>query len=106
VRPSRDTQFATSPEGLRIAYQTVGSGAQDIVLIQPFQSVDVIWDDPTTAGALDRLARIGRLILLDYRGFGVSDAVPLGAMPTPEAWMEDTRVVLDAVGSQRRRLSA
>ncbi len=94
-----DTQYAVSDDGLAIAYQTVGDGPTDIVVVPMFYAVDAMWEDPSYAHALRRLARLGRLIVLDYRGFGGSDRPPLGALPTPEQWMEDLRVVLDAVGS-------
>jgi class 3 adenylate cyclase len=101
-----DTHFATNAAGLRIAYQVVGTGDRDIILGQPLQAIDALWDDPPTAAALERLSRIGRLILFDAKCFGSSDPVPLGAMPSPETWMEDTRVVLDAVGSEQATLIA
>ena len=44
--------------------------------------------------------------MLDVRGHGASDPVPLGALPTPEAWMEDFSVVLDTVGSTTTHLVA
>ncbi len=94
-----DTHFARTDDGLSIAYQTLGDGPRDIVLVPTVHSIDRMWDEPSFARVLNRLARLGRLICLDYRGFGSSDAVPTGTLPTPEAWMEDTRVVLDAVGS-------
>ena len=43
-----------------------------------------------------------RLILFDQRGVGLSDPVPLDGLPTLEQWMDDMRVVLDAVGSSTR----
>jgi pimeloyl-ACP methyl ester carboxylesterase len=58
-----------------------------------------MWDDHVFAHVLHRLARLGRLIVLDPRGIGTSDPVPLGALPTVEAWADDVRVVLDAVDS-------
>jgi pimeloyl-ACP methyl ester carboxylesterase len=45
-----------------------------------------------------RLASFSRLILFDKRGVGLSDRPPHVDV---ENWMKDTRVVLDAVGSER-----
>jgi class 3 adenylate cyclase len=42
------------------------------------------------------LASLGRLIVFDKRGTGLSDPVPLDHLPTAEEWMEDLRLVLDA----------
>jgi class 3 adenylate cyclase len=94
-----ETKYTKTEDGLSIAYQTLGDGPTDIVLVPTTHCIDLMWEEPSYAHVLHRLARIGRLICLDYRGFGASDPVPLGALPTPETWMEDTRVVLDAVGS-------
>ena len=94
-----DTRYTRTDDGLALAYQTLGSGPTDVVLIPSNFAVDLMWDEPSYAHALHRLAGLGRLISLDYRGHGGSDPVPLGALPTPETWMEDTRVVMDAVGS-------
>jgi len=94
-----DTRYTRTDDGLALAYQTLGSGPTDVVLIPSNFAVDLMWDEPSYAHALHRLAGLGRLISLDFRGHGGSDPVPLGALPTPETWMEDTRVVMDAVGS-------
>jgi pimeloyl-ACP methyl ester carboxylesterase len=63
-----------------------------------------MWDEPSFAYALNRLASVGRLICLDYRGSGASDNIPLGTTPTAESWMEDIRAVLETVGSERATL--
>ena len=59
-----------------------------------------MWEEPSLARFLRRLARFSRLICFDKRGSGVSDPVPLGALPMLEQWMDDVRTVMDAVGSQ------
>ena len=95
-----ETHYTKTDDGLSIAYQTLGDGPTDIVFVPTQHCIDMMWEEPSLARVLHRLARLGRLICLDYRGFGVSDPVPLGALPTPETWTDDTRVVLDAVDSQ------
>jgi len=94
-----ETHYARTPDGINIAYQALGEGPRDILFAPSETCIDVMWDEPSFAHALHRLARLGRLICLDFRGFGGSDPVPLAALPTPELWMDDARVVLDAVGS-------
>jgi class 3 adenylate cyclase len=93
------TRYVRTDDGLALAYQVFGEGNRDIVLIFTIHCVDLLWEEPTVVHMMQRLASMGRVITLDYRGFGASDPVPLGALPTPEVWMEDTRVVMDAVGS-------
>jgi pimeloyl-ACP methyl ester carboxylesterase len=94
-----ETRYAKTPDGLSIAYQTLGEGPTDVAFIPVLACIDVMWEEPSYADALCRLANIGRLICFDRRGFGASDPVPLAALPTPEEWMDDLRVVLDEVGS-------
>ena len=104
MRP--DTRYARTPDGFHIAYQTVGDGPRDVVLLPYAACVDLMWEDPRFAHVLERLSDLGRLILLDYRGQGTSDPMPSGSVPTPEAWVDDLRLVLDEVGSERATVIA
>jgi class 3 adenylate cyclase len=104
MAPAPETRYAKSDEGLHIAYQVVGDGPQDVALLSPPHCIDMGWEDPGFVAVASRLSRLGRLILFDWLGFGSSDPVPLGALPTPETWLDDLRVVLDAVGSERAHL--
>jgi class 3 adenylate cyclase len=61
--------------------------------------IDVMWEDPVFTRFLHRVSRLGRLICLDWRGHGVSDPIPLGAIPTIDIWSDDVLAVLDAVDS-------
>ena len=96
------TRYAQNKEGQYVGYQVFGSGSPDIVFVPDWvTNVDIMWEEPTLARFLDRLASFGRLICFDKRGTGVSDPVHLGAIPTWEEWMDDVATVLDAVGSER-----
>lgn len=98
------TSYARSEEG-HVAFQVVGDGPLDIVFIPDWvTNVDAMWEEPSLARFLRRLASFSRLICFDKRGSGVSDPVPLGSLPTMEQWMDDVRVVMDAVGSERAAL--
>jgi class 3 adenylate cyclase len=101
-REQPETQYARSEEGWYVAYQVFGDGPLDILFMGNWMSnLDVMWEEPSLARYFDRLASFGRVICFDKRGTGVSDPVPLAALPTVEQWMDDARVVLDAVGSER-----
>ena len=96
------TQYAKSG-GVNIAYQTVGNGPRDLVLVPGWVSnLDVFWEEPVLARMFARLASFSRLILFDKRGTGLSDRV--SDMPSLEVRMDDVRAVMDAVGSQRAAL--
>jgi class 3 adenylate cyclase len=85
-----------------LAYDVVGEGERDILVtfgwVGSFQSA---WENPTHARWLERLASLGRLIVWDKRGTGLSDRLPPDRLPTLEQRMDDMRVVLDAAGSGR-----
>jgi class 3 adenylate cyclase len=102
VRPV--TRYARSGE-VNIAYQVVGEGPLDLVFVSGWVSnLDLMWEEPSFARFLRRLASFSRLILFDKRGTGLSDRVPDDDLPTLEARMDDVRAVLDAVGAERAAL--
>jgi class 3 adenylate cyclase len=83
-----------------IAYQVVGEGEPDLVLVQGFLShVDLDWEQPDTARFFRALASFSRLILFDKRGTGLSDRA--AGIATLEDRMDDVRAVMDAAGSER-----
>ena len=99
-----ETRYAKSGR-YHIAYQTIGEGPLDIVLVLGFVShVELHWDDPQLSRFLQRLASFARLIVFDKRGTGMSDPVPVEDLPTLEERMDDVRAVMDAVGSKRAAL--
>jgi DNA-binding SARP family transcriptional activator/pimeloyl-ACP methyl ester carboxylesterase len=88
------------PAGARIAYQVVGDGPVDILFSPSLVSnLAATWDDPTYAAFLRRLATIGRLILFDKRGTGLSD--PAIDFPGVQERSDDLVGVLDVAGSRR-----
>jgi pimeloyl-ACP methyl ester carboxylesterase len=86
---------------VHLAYQVVGDSGPDLLFVPtPRFPIDLIWDDPTVARHLRRLASFGRLILTDLLGLGSSDAVPIHERPAMQAWTDGLLAVLDAAGSQ------
>ena len=99
-----ETLYASTEEGY-VAYQMFGGGAFDLLFIGNWASnVEAMWEHPLMARYLNRLASFARVICFDKRGAGVSDPVPIGALPTLEQWMDDARAVMDAAGSQQAAL--
>jgi pimeloyl-ACP methyl ester carboxylesterase/DNA-binding CsgD family transcriptional regulator len=88
---------------VNIAYQVVGDGPIDLVLVLGWVSnLAYVWEEPSVARFLERLASFSRLILLDKRGTGMSDRVH--PLPSLEQRMDDVRAVMDAAGSERAAL--
>lgn len=100
MRP--ETRYAKTGE-VSIAYQVIGDGAFDLLLVHGFVSnIDVQWEEPHLAQFLNRLASFSRLIVFDKRGTGLSD--PVADPPDFPQRMDDIRAVLDAAQSERAAL--
>lgn len=94
-----ETRYARSGP-VSIAYQVIGDGPTDLVLVPGFVShVEVAWEEPRLARFLSRLASFARLIVFDKRGTGMSD--PVAIPPSMDERMVDIGAVMDAVGSAR-----
>src|ERR1700758_1546403 len=84
-----------------LAYQVVADNGSDLLFVPTATfPIDLLWDEPTVARHLRRLASFSRLIMTDLLGMGSSDAVPIQDLPAMQAWTDGLVAVLDAVGSQ------
>lgn len=93
------TRYAHSGEA-SIAYQVVGEGGLDLLFLTGWiTQIEQLWEAPANRRFLERLASLGRLILFDSRGTGLSDRVLVEYSVEQEA--EDAIAVLDACGSER-----
>ncbi len=93
-----ETRYARSGD-LQIAYQVVGEGPLDIVLVPTWMSnIELGWDLPPVARFVERLASFSRVILFDRRGNGMSDGI--AGAPLDEQ-VDDVRAVIDAVGAEQ-----
>src|ERR687892_282896 len=96
------TQYARSGDA-SIAYQVVGDGPIDLVLVLGFAThLELQWESPQFARFFERIGSFSRLILFDKRGTGLSD--PVAEVPTLEQRVDDVRAVMDAAGSERAAL--
>ncbi len=94
-----ETRYAHSGD-LQIAYQILGEGPLDVVVVSPYLSnIDMYWDLPPFSRLFARLASFSRSILFDRRGSGMSDGIA-GATPLEEQ-IDDVQAVIDAVGSEQ-----
>lgn len=80
-----------------IAYQVVGEGPLDIVLMIGWVShLEMLWELPEARHFIERLAGMGRVALFDKRGTGLSDR-PSGP-PRNTDLVPDVLAVMDAAG--------
>jgi len=101
-----ETQYARLG-GLHLAYQVLGEGPPDILLLdQWFSHQEAQWDVPQLADLREHLGSFGRLIMFDKRGTGLSDPIPTSALPTLDELIEDVPAILDAVGSEKAAVIA
>jgi class 3 adenylate cyclase len=88
-----------------IAFRTLGEGPLDIVFVSGLVShLEVLLEEPGVERWFTRMGRLGRVVLFDPRGSGLSDPLPDGF--TLEDAMADLEAVLDAVGADRVVLNA
>jgi pimeloyl-ACP methyl ester carboxylesterase/DNA-binding winged helix-turn-helix (wHTH) protein len=103
--PAEPASAVPSPRYVRrgdvhLAWRAMGTGDVDLVIIAGWSYPMSAWFDLAQArSALAGLVAIGRVILFDKRGVGLSDR--LKAVPSLEERMEDLRAVLDAAASTR-----
>jgi pimeloyl-ACP methyl ester carboxylesterase/class 3 adenylate cyclase len=94
-----ETRYVDSG-GVQIAYQVIGNGPRDLVVVPGFVSnLDMQWADAAITRFNEQLASFSRLVMYDKAGTGLSD--PVSAVPTLEQRMEDLHAVLDAAGAER-----
>jgi class 3 adenylate cyclase/pimeloyl-ACP methyl ester carboxylesterase len=99
------TRYATSGDDAAIAYQVVGHGPRDLLVIPGWVShLELQWEHPTMRRFIERLSGFARVILMDKRGTGLSDRVAVADLPTLEQRVGDVRAVLDAADSERAAL--
>jgi pimeloyl-ACP methyl ester carboxylesterase len=95
----RTVRYADSG-GLQIAYEVMGEGPSDVVMVfESGSNLDVTAEHPMTERFFGRFTDFGRLIVLDMRGVGLSD--PIEHLPTLEEWADDVRAVMAAIGSEQ-----
>src|ERR1700704_6949377 len=96
------THYALSGE-VSIAYQTMGDGPVNIILVPGFMShIEFMHELPGHTAFLRRLSTFARVVTFDKRGQGLSDRV--SDAPSLEQRMDDVRAIMDAVGSRRATL--
>ena len=94
-----DTHYATTADGISIAYQTVGEGPVDLVLeLESWGNVEIMWELDALADLFVRLSQFSRLVLHDRRATGLSGG---SSFPNLETRVRDLLTVLDTIRSSR-----
>ncbi len=94
-----ETRYARTPDGVSIAYHTVGDGPIDLLWLHAFMGgLEVIWEHEVMRSLSDKFAPFARLIRHDMRATGLSSRAT--TLPDLETQVQDAAAVLDAVGSR------
>jgi pimeloyl-ACP methyl ester carboxylesterase len=94
-----ETRYALSGD-VNIAYQTMGVGPVDIIMVPGFVShVEFMHELAGYTAFLRRLSTFARVVTFDKRGQGLSDRI--SDAPSLEQRMDDVRAVMDEIGSPR-----
>jgi class 3 adenylate cyclase/pimeloyl-ACP methyl ester carboxylesterase len=92
-------EYCRAPDGVRLAYAMVGSGAPLVKTANWMNHLEFDWESPDVRHLYSSLARDFTLLRYDARGNGLSDwdveDVSL------DAWVKDLETVVDAAGLER-----
>jgi pimeloyl-ACP methyl ester carboxylesterase/DNA-binding winged helix-turn-helix (wHTH) protein len=98
ISPStrQEIRFCVTPDKVRLAYSTVGSGPPLVKVANCFNHLDFEWESPIWRHWVRDLANGASIVRYDGRGNGLSTwDVPEISF---ESWIRDLEVVVDAVG--------
>jgi DNA-binding SARP family transcriptional activator/pimeloyl-ACP methyl ester carboxylesterase len=97
--PPQDIRFAASPDGVRLAYATVGTGPPLVKAANWLNHLEFDWESPVWRRLFRELAARRTFIRYDERGSGLSESNP--ADMSLDAWVLDLECVVDACGLDR-----
>src|SRR5262249_39692166 len=92
-----DIAYAQSGE-TQVAYRAIGGpGRVDVVVVAgALFPLETLAEDRVTARFLAGLAALGRLVVFDKRGVGLSDPITDWSRSVQEQWADDLLAVIDA----------
>ena len=92
-------RFCTAPDGVRIAYATVGNGPPLVRASTYLTHLEYDWDSPVWSHWLTDLGAHYTLVRHDQRGCGLSDR-NIDELSI-DAWVRDLETVVDTLGLER-----
>jgi class 3 adenylate cyclase/pimeloyl-ACP methyl ester carboxylesterase len=97
-----EVEYAQSEDGAHVAYRVLGADVQggvgnDIVMVSGgLIPMEVFEDELGFARLLEGLRSLGRVVVFDRRGIGVSDPIVDWERPILDQWADDLSAVVDA----------
>lgn len=96
---NQQVRFCTSPDGVRIAYATIGSGPPLVMSATWLTHLQQQWHSLAWRPWLDALSKTHTLLRYDPRGCGLSERHATDI--SFETWISDFEAVIDAAGFDR-----
>ena len=96
--PQQQIRFASSPDGVRLAYAVSGRGEPTLIKAATWLShLEFDWESPVWRHLLRELSARGHFVRYDERGCGLSDrdVADLGFA----SWVRDLETVADAIAA-------
>jgi class 3 adenylate cyclase/pimeloyl-ACP methyl ester carboxylesterase len=101
-----DVEYARAKDGTHVAYRVLNAEAQsegssDIVMVSGgLFPMELFEDDPGFVRLLEGLRSLGRVVVFDRRGLGLSDPIVDWERPILDQWADDLAAVVEASDSQ------
>ncbi|GIQ78322.1 alpha/beta fold hydrolase [Bradyrhizobium sp. RD5-C2] len=99
VSMTQEIKYCRAPDGVRLAYATVGHGPPLVKAANWMNHLEYDWESPIWHHVLEGLARNHTLARYDARGNGLSDW-DVDELSL-DAWVSDLETVVDALGIKR-----
>jgi pimeloyl-ACP methyl ester carboxylesterase len=98
-RRKQEIRYCTTPDGVRLAYATIGEGPPLVKASNWLTHVDLEWESPIWRHWWADLSRHNRVIRYDERGNGMSQRDVSDV--SFETWVQDLETVVDAARLER-----
>jgi class 3 adenylate cyclase/pimeloyl-ACP methyl ester carboxylesterase len=99
-------QYARAEDGTHIAYRVLDGDAahesgHDIVMVSgALVPIELFEEEPGFVRLLEGLRSLGRVVVFDRRGLGLSDPIVDWERPILDQWADDVFAVVEACGAQ------
>ena len=98
-KPRQSVHFATTTDGVRLAYAIAGNGPPIVRIPSWMTHLEHDWENPLLNHWLNELASRHTLVRFDQRGVGLSDRDVTDI--SFDAWVHDMETVVDAARLER-----
>jgi len=101
-----EVEYARAKDGTHVAYRVLDAearseGRSDIVMVSGgLIPMELFEDDPGFLRLLEGLRSLGRVVVFDRRGLGLSDPIVDWERPVLDQWADDLAAVVEASDSQ------